>query len=347
MTLLFAALWGIRIMQRNIKQNLEIISDIYKLTQIAMLVIVVFYSTIGYKTINNIKCHPIISSLQLSFKIQEEEATISSPDALDTYMQTHTIPPTGNFDKIIELLNKAIALEPDNAFLHAQACLALQQTDDLSLAMDHINKAIQLAPENLYYKNERAFMHFHQKNFNQLKLDIETVLTADPRNAFAHYMKACLYLEERLFEESSAHVDSASMFCSNYYLSHQIDEFIDKNSGPNKYFNMIAPYDTDILATDIYYYHKKRKPEPGLTLDTSFGIPPKGNHTIQKIKRHITRNYKFFLGKEIDFVYMYENGQNILVVIKGDNCFISKSTLEYIFVEPQIFDNFKLIVENW
>ena len=341
---LFTGLFLISFLYKRLSKQLQVVSNINTLSQILMLILIPLYSSIGYQLINSIKKSYLVTSVRLAYSTKIEELSISNPDALEYYYQAKEKAYEGKINDAYELLIEATNLEKRNAYLHSEL-FRLQMSRQLWIdGIKHINKSIELAPDHDHYLSQRIMANLQINELDAAKDDIKLLRQKDPRNAIMHLALAQISLKEKEYDNASIQIDSAERFCSNYFLGLKIDQFIKSNSGPNKYFNMITPHETDMLATNIFYYYKKYQTTTDGEPDAENGIPQKGNFTRQQIKQHIKRNYNFFLDQEIDFVYLYQNNTNILVVIPGKNCKLSKQKLNHIFVEPNIFTNFQLKV---
>jgi len=309
-----------------------------------MLFLIPFYITIGSGFVIAINQSQILTYIRHTYYGHMEELSINNPQALNYYRQAQEKAQNGLIEEAHQLLSNAIKLENDNAYLHSEMAQIKFSKQHINEGLSHVNKAIELEPDQYRYRGQRAWAFLHEKRLDTLKNELIALRQLTPRNALMHFMWAHLCIENKEFEKACIYADSAKTLCNNYYLSQEIDRFRHNNCGSRRFFNLIKPYDTDMLASSIFYYYKTYQTKANGEPDVENGIPPKGNFTRQEIKQHIKRNYKFFLKQEIEFIYMYENEQNILIVIRGENCSLSKRTLKYIFVEPNLFKNFQLKV---
>jgi len=334
----------IKIILMQLGKQLAIISDFRALVQVFTILFILFYISIGYEIVNAIKKSPPVSGLRQMLSTLQEEATITNESAFSLYSDAVQASRQGYLDKALEHLIKSSEEQPNNPYLHSQLAQLYMLNEDSTNAIAEINKAVSLSDHDTFYLQQRAWIYYKTNKLHKAQTDARQLRRLDNRNASAQMIMAYNALKEEKFELACQYADSANMFCKDFMFGLEIDQFIDQYSGPNFYYQLIQPHETDLLATDIYYYYKKYQTDRNGEPDVSKGMPPSGNFTRQEIKQHIKRNYSFFIDQELDFIYLYENGKNVLVVIRGENSKISKRTLRYVFVEPDVFKNFELRV---
>jgi hypothetical protein len=338
------SLSGLKYLFKRFNKEFQVISNVSTITQILALIFIPFYMTLGFKMINAIKQSPTLTGIKHRLINLQEEASITNPKAIKYYQEAKELSIQGKDAEAFEKLSNAMYREPDNAYLHSQMSRQYLFRSDTIMALDHINKALNYSSGNIYYLQQRSFLKYKLQLFTDAQSDAHQLKAQDKRNAWAQLLLAYLSYERKDYDKACEHADSASMFCSHYLLQQDINRFISDNCGNNRYFNLIKPYESDILSPDVGYYYKQYMTDDTGEPLIEKGIPPKGNFTRQEIKQHIIRNHKFFIDQNIDFIYLYENETNVLIAIRRDGCHLSKTTLKYIFVEPGIFPNFELRV---
>ncbi|MBR8535246.1 hypothetical protein KDU71_06720 [Carboxylicivirga sediminis] len=339
--LIIFSLAGLRQWYKHQNKELQILSNISNISQILTLLFIPFYMSLGYQIVNTIKQSPPLTGIKIGLINLQQEASITNPEAQKLYQQAKEVSYEGKADEAFHLLSEALGKEPSNAYLQSQMSQQYVFRADTTKALEHITNAINLSNKS-YYIQQRSWIHYNLHQYEEAISDIHLLQQLDPRNTWAQLLSAYIANENRNFEAACKHADSASMFCSNYTLKQDINYFIENNCGPNRFFNLIKPYETDYLSHSIAYFYKKYTTDENGEPDMDNGIPPKGNFTRQEIKQHIVRNQGFFRGQEMDFIYLYEKGTNVLIVIRRTKCNLSKKTLKYIFIEPDIFENFEL-----
>ncbi len=348
-TLVFIAfvvlsLAGVKYISQRLNKEFQIVSNIATITQLLAFIFIPFYLTFGFKVINMVKQSPPLTNIKYRLINLGQEASITNTEAVKLYEEAKELSYQGKVDEASDKLNKALYKQPDNAYLHSQMSrLYLFRTDSIK-ALEHINQAINLSQDNKYYLQQRSWLNYSLHLTNAAYNDVYQLQKIDSRNAWAQMLMAYITHDREEYDTACKHADSASMFCDNYLLQEEIGQFIANNCGHNQYFNLIKPYEYDFLTPNISYYYKIYTTNQNGEPDIENGIPPKGNYTKQEIKQHIIRNQNFFADQEVDFIYLYEDEKNILIVIRRDDCNLSKKTLNYIFVEPDILENFELRV---
>jgi len=88
----------------------------------------------------------------------------------------------GEYDKGIEVINKAITIEPEIGYYHYLLGFANYHKNQHPEAINHLTKAIELDPYNPGYFGLMAFVYIDERNFNRGLFYADEGLSLDPNS---------------------------------------------------------------------------------------------------------------------------------------------------------------------
>lgn len=92
-----------------------------------------------------------------------------------------------DFEKALELLEKAEKLESDNSEIYLNKAVILQRMNKMDEAIQSMNKAIELEPDKAAFYNDRAKLYMSIGDYDKSRADILKVLELDSQNARAYF----------------------------------------------------------------------------------------------------------------------------------------------------------------
>jgi len=142
------------------------------------------------------------------------------------------------FDKMIEICNQEISLNPANSYLYFSRGNAYSALNNFQSAISDYNKAIELDSNNITAYLNRANAYLGQADFNRAIADYNKAIELDPNNDAAYHGRGYVYLQINDF------VSAISDFSKSIALVPN-DAFKYHNRG-NAYFRM-NDFDNAIL----------------------------------------------------------------------------------------------------
>ncbi|MGE0090691.1 MAG: hypothetical protein AB7S50_14560 [Bacteroidales bacterium] len=131
---------------------------------------------------------------------------------------------TGQYDKALELSEKLITENPDDANLHYQQSVILKQLYKYPEAINSIEKALKIDPENITYLSEYATILAKKDKDAQAFLIWNKILNKDSTNSNAGVIVANQYIKDKKF-------DKAYRIYQNLYESDTLNGFFARNLG--------------------------------------------------------------------------------------------------------------------
>jgi Tfp pilus assembly protein PilF len=89
-------------------------------------------------------------------------------------------------DKAMQLLNEALADEPDNANYISERAVVFFHLGDKNMALLELDRAVSLDPDNPYRYSSRAYVKAEMKMIKGAILDYEKCVQLDPDDAIAY-----------------------------------------------------------------------------------------------------------------------------------------------------------------
>ncbi len=119
-----------------------------------------------------------------------ERAYELDPSALNAddlmMLAAHYSSDSWNAEKAIELLNKAIQLEPSNAELYSMlGTIHYSRTSNTNSAINAFKKAIELEPKNTLHYSQLADCYVRSKRFDEAATLYRKILEINPDNGLA------------------------------------------------------------------------------------------------------------------------------------------------------------------
>jgi tetratricopeptide (TPR) repeat protein len=114
----------------------------------------------------------------------------------------------GEFNKSLQLLNKAITVSPGNYKAYYNRALLFAQNRQYNNALADFNRAIELKNYMKAYSG-RAAVYYELKDFPKAIKDAEYVLGKDPANFKAYYILGNCYNDMNILDKSLSNYDQA------------------------------------------------------------------------------------------------------------------------------------------
>jgi tetratricopeptide (TPR) repeat protein len=131
---------------------------------------------------------------------------------------------TGQYNKALELSEKLLAENPNDANLHYQKSVILKQLYKYPEAINSIEKALEIDSENITYLSEYATILTKKDNDAQAFLIWNKILQKDSTNSNAGVIVASQYIKNKKFEY-------AYRIFQNLYESDTLNGFFARNLG--------------------------------------------------------------------------------------------------------------------
>ena len=103
------------------------------------------------------------------------------------------------FDEAIQNFNRAIEIDPENAWTYCNRGNAYRKQGLLAMAIKDFTNASHLAQNysDAYYYRGRAY--YRQKNYEKAIQDLDYVIELNPDHLAAHYNRGCVYEAQKEF----------------------------------------------------------------------------------------------------------------------------------------------------
>jgi len=122
-----------------------------------------------------------------------------NPDYIQGYVLASMYFLQGKTDESIDLYNKALILDPDNAILHMNLAVAYQQKENYDAAISHCKRAISLKPEITSFKLALTNNYAAKGEFSKAKEQVESIssFSNDLMNTYLELLDMCQLNSEK------------------------------------------------------------------------------------------------------------------------------------------------------
>ena len=143
----------------------------------------------------------------------EAAANLLARDGLDLYNQ-------GNYDAALEKQNKAVELDPKNAYAHLQRGITFKAKQNPQAAIEDYNAALKLKPGYaiVYYNRGNAYVALND-DVTALA-DFSKAIELDPKSYLAFNNRGCLYRRQGAFDLAIADFNSSLSIKPDYEKAH-------------------------------------------------------------------------------------------------------------------------------
>jgi tetratricopeptide (TPR) repeat protein len=149
----------------------------------------------------------MLFSFLLAFSVAASQAEASNKAVEDFVAQAHKAMTSGKPQEAVNLLRRAIDLEPARADLYLMRSRALDSSGKMDAALDDANKYIELEPNDAfgYLNRSRVYMSMDK---SQLALaDATKAIELEPNEPDGYYRRSDIYLD--LGKNAEAKADEA------------------------------------------------------------------------------------------------------------------------------------------
>lgn len=114
--------------------------------------------------------------------------------------------------------NKTIELEPQNAFFYIDRGIYNAELGYLAIGLSDLNKAIELAPENYYPYFQRASIYYNKQSFDEAMADIEHAMKLDSTRHELFNGRGAIYSVKKQHERAIKDYERAIELFKDDYL---------------------------------------------------------------------------------------------------------------------------------
>ena len=159
---------------------------------------------------------------------------------------------SGDSEQAIQLLNKAIRIDPKSAYAYNSRGLAYYNTNRFNQATEDYDRAIHLDPEYADPYNNRGVVHGELARFEQAMQDFDKAIQLNPEYALAYSNRAEVYKELGQPERAQKDIEVVKT------LDPELGDTHDTDSGPN-YWIIGAGF---LIGATIFYLGLKADMSP-------------------------------------------------------------------------------------
>ena len=199
------------------------------------------YSDIQNLMAHAIKCHQNCNYHQANQLYQK--ILLSDPQNADAMHFSGVIAmQTGNLDRAIQLIERAIAIQPNISGFHSNLAMAYKDKEQFQPALDHYKKALVLNPRNPVIHFNLGALYQAYAHFEEARISYEESLTINPNQSLAFHNLGNLLLKlgdvhnaivsaRKAMELSpnNPEIQSNYLFSLNYSIDHSPDTIINEH----------------------------------------------------------------------------------------------------------------------
>lgn len=154
-------------------------------------------------------------------KLAYEDILKSSPNHIDTLHFLGVVAyQLGDFRTAVELIGKAIAINPDSATPYSNIGLAQRELKQLDAAVASFDKAIAIKPDYVEAHYNRGLALEELKQFEAAIASYDKVIALYPDFADAHFRRGSALEEVRRFEAAAASYERATAIQPGFAEAH-------------------------------------------------------------------------------------------------------------------------------
>jgi predicted O-linked N-acetylglucosamine transferase (SPINDLY family) len=184
-----------------------------------------------------------------------QQILISDPKNADALHYSGVIAmQTGDLERSIQLLEKAIAIQPNISGFHSNLAMAYKDNNQFQPALDHYQKALALSPKNPVIHFNLGALYQTYERFEDAFLSYEQSLAINPKqplvyNNMGHLFLKCGDVQHAILSSKKAmalfpndpEIQSNYLFSLNYSIDHSFETIINEHIVWGQQYSHIHP----------------------------------------------------------------------------------------------------------